>query len=84
VCDDDHTNAAQKPETFSCSPAGGECITGSSDKRVRVWDLGQRQCVYTCKDHADQVWGVCYNSSGSKFASCSDDGSIVVGSKVTG
>mmetsp|Transcript_12331 Transcript_12331/g.31862 ORF Transcript_12331/g.31862 Transcript_12331/m.31862 type:complete len:309 (-) Transcript_12331:27-953(-) len=66
------------------SPAGGECITGSSDKRVRVWDLGQRQCVYTSKDHTDQVWSVDYNSSGSKFVSASDDGSVMCGVQVTG
>lgn len=66
------------------SPAGGECISGGSDKRVRVWDIGQRQCVHTCKDHTDQVWSVCYNASGSKFASASDDGSVMVGAKVTG
>ena len=40
---------------LAAAAAGAECVTGSSDKRVRVWDLGQRQCTQTIKDHTDQA-----------------------------
>lgn len=28
----------------------------SSDKSVKVWDVGTRTCVHTFFDHQDQVW----------------------------
>jgi len=32
------------------------CVTfSSSDKTVKIWDAGTRQCVHTFYDHTDQV-----------------------------
>jgi len=63
------------------SPTGAECVSGGSDKRVRVWDLKQRQPIQTIQEHTDQVWGVAYNPSGTKFVSIGDDGSVIIGSQ---
>lgn len=39
------------------APAGDFCVSGSSDKSVRVWDIGKRECVQTLQElnHTDQV-----------------------------
>lgn len=31
-------------------------LNSSSDKSVKVWDVGTRTCVHTFFDHQDQVW----------------------------
>ena len=36
----------------------------------------------TFSDHTDQVWGVAYNPSGTRFVSVGDDGSVLMGSQV--
>lgn len=53
------------------------CLS-SSDKKVKIWDIGARQCVHTFNEHEDQVWSVAYNEDGSQAVSCSDDKSICV------
>ncbi len=39
------------------APAGDFCVSGSSDKSVRVWDIGKRECVQTIQElnHTEQV-----------------------------
>ena len=37
----------------------------------------------TFSDHTDQVWGVAYNPSGTKFVSVGDDGSVLMGSQAS-
>uniref|UniRef100_A0AAA9T068 Superkiller complex protein 8 n=1 Tax=Bos taurus TaxID=9913 RepID=A0AAA9T068_BOVIN len=51
-------------------------VSSSSDKSVKVWDVGTRTCVHTFFDHQDQVWGVKYNGNGSKIVSVGDDQEI--------
>ncbi|XP_057159576.1 SKI8 subunit of superkiller complex protein isoform X1 [Ursus arctos] len=53
-------------------------VSSSSDKSVKVWDVGTRTCVHTFFDHQDQVWGVKYNGNGSKIVSVGDDQEIHV------
>jgi WD repeat-containing protein 61 len=50
--------------------------TGSSDGRVKLWDIPQRSCLMTSNEHRDQVWSVAFNGDGSQLASCGDDGQV--------
>ena len=52
--------------------------SSSSDKTIRVWDLGMRDSVHTFDGHDDQVWGISFNEDGSRLASCGDDGMIQI------
>jgi WD repeat-containing protein 61 len=64
------------------SPSAGSgqdhVASGSSDKKVKIWDIRLRQCLQTLDHHVDQVWGVAYNESGSHLATVSDDKSVRV------
>ncbi|CAD7672716.1 unnamed protein product [Nyctereutes procyonoides] len=53
-------------------------MSSSSDKSVKVWDVGTRTCVHSFFNHQDQVWGVKYNGNGSKIVSVGDDQEIHV------
>ena len=41
--------------SISCHPDGNGFATGSSDSKVKLWDLQSRACVQTLADHTDQV-----------------------------
>jgi len=60
------------------SPDNTHFVSASSDKSVKVWDAGSRQCLHTFYEHKDQVWGVAYNNTGSKIVSVGEDKAIVV------
>ncbi|KAH7543798.1 hypothetical protein JRO89_XS15G0021600 [Xanthoceras sorbifolium] len=68
--------------SVDASPDGTGIATGSSDKTVRLWDLGMRAAVQTMSNHIDQVWGVSFRPPGGngvlagRLASVSDDKSI--------
>ena len=36
-------------------PDGGSFVTGSSDSKVRLFDLQSRTCAQTVAEHSDQV-----------------------------
>ena len=37
-----------------------------------------RESVHTFDGHSDQVWGVSFNLTGTRLASCGDDGIIQI------
>jgi WD repeat-containing protein 61 len=64
--------------SVAANPNGKSFATGSSDAKVKVWDLGQRQCVQTFQQHEDQVWAVAYNEAGTQLVSGGDDKSLAI------
>ena len=45
---------------------------------MQVWEVSNKQCVHTFKEHSDQVWAVKFNTTGDKLLSVSDDKTINV------
>lgn len=41
--------------SLALHPDGNHLVTGSSDKKIKLWSLGSRQCLHTVDDHSDQV-----------------------------
>lgn len=41
--------------SVDCHPSGTVFATGSSDAKVKLWDLQTRTCSQTVTDHSDQV-----------------------------
>lgn len=58
------------------SPDCKSFVSASADNTVKIWDLGNRNCLNTLKEHKDKVWCVKYNSTGDKMVSVSEDASI--------
>lgn len=46
------------------SADGATLATGSSDRTVRLWDVGIRSCVQSMSSHTDLVWGVAFRKGG--------------------
>jgi len=42
--------------SVACHPSGSSFATGSSDAKVKLWDLQTRTCSQTLADHTDQVF----------------------------
>jgi WD40 repeat protein len=45
--------------SVACHPSGSSFATGSSDAKVKLWDLQTRTCAQTLSDHTDQVCPHC-------------------------
>jgi WD40 repeat protein len=60
------------------SPCGKYVATGSSDRKLKVWDRKLREQVFTSSEHTDSVWGVAYVADGKRIVSVADDASIGV------
>lgn len=43
---------------------------------MKLWDTARRECIQTFTTHGDSVWGVRYNSAGTKLASVGEDSMV--------
>lgn len=41
---------------------GTQCLSGSSDGTIKLWSLGQQQCVHTFRIHSEGVWALLVRS----------------------
>lgn len=64
--------------SVAAHPDGSTFATGSSDCRVKLWDLQTRSCAQTVTEHTDQVWGVAFRPDGNRLVSVSDDKSVAL------
>ena len=55
------------------SPDGRFCLSGSSDKTLRLWDASTGQCVRTFEGHTEHVTSVAFSPDGRFCLSGSDD-----------
>jgi WD40 repeat protein len=60
-----------------------KCVTCSKDTTVFVWDYQTGEQLRTFTDHTEPVMALALSSSGSVFASGSDDGLVVIRSSET-
>jgi WD40 repeat protein len=60
------------------SPDGKFLASGSSDKTVKVWEVGSWREVTTLRGHEDQVSSVSFNPDGKFLASGSSDKTVKV------
>lgn len=37
---------------------GSQCLSGSSDGTIKLWALGQQQCIMTIRCHTQGVWAL--------------------------
>lgn len=37
---------------------GTQCLSGSSDGTIKLWSLGQQECIHTIRIHSEGVWAL--------------------------
>ncbi|KAG0015949.1 hypothetical protein BGZ80_009533 [Entomortierella chlamydospora] len=55
---------------------GDQIASGSSDKTVRLWNVGTGECVLTLQGHSGYVYSVAYSPKGDRVASGSEDSTV--------
>ena len=70
-----HTKAVY---TLAFKPNSYLLASGSNDKTVRIWDVGNnsRQHVRTLRGHTESIWSVAWSPDGRTLASASSDGTV--------
>jgi WD40 repeat protein len=53
-------------------------VSGSRDQKVRIWRLEDGALLYTLEGHTDDVNSVSFSPDGSKIASGSEDGTVIL------
>jgi WD40 repeat protein len=75
------TGHTQDVKTVRFHPHADMLVSVSYDDSVKVWcdDEGDDwHCDATLRAHSSTVWGVCFDASGRRFVTCSDDSTVIV------
>ena len=60
------------------SPDGKLLAMGDYASEIHVWQLADRQKLFTCKGHIRPVWGLAFSPNGTRLYSSSDDETVRV------
>ncbi|KFA54466.1 hypothetical protein S40293_08007 [Stachybotrys chartarum IBT 40293] len=66
------------------SPDGGQVVSGSGDRTVRLWDAATGTLRHTLEGHSDAVWSVAFSPDGGQVVSGSDDRTVRLWDAATG
>jgi WD40 repeat protein len=74
----ERTLEGHKLEVFALafSPDGKWLASGSGDKTVRIWNVGNGDCVQTLEGHKARLADVAFSPDGQHLASAASDGSV--------
>ncbi len=64
--------------TVAFSPNGELLVSGSRDRKVRIWRVEDGALLYTLEGHASSVNDVTFSPDGGTIASCSEDGMVIL------
>lgn len=57
-------------------PPKFQAISAGSDGTIRLWSLGQQQCVHTFRIHSDSIWTLIANDSFTTMYSAGRDKTV--------
>jgi WD40 repeat protein len=66
------------------SPDGKRLVTGSFDKKVKLWDAATGRELLTLQGHTDAVWSVAFSPDGRRLATASEDRTVKLWDATTG
>lgn len=55
------------------SPDGQRLVTGSHDDSIKLWEVGNGQCLQTFQGQTRRIFSVAFNPSQNSVASGGDD-----------
>ena len=73
-----------KVTALAFSPDSGLLATGSADRTVRVWDVGNQSSPRVLLGHSDSVNAITFSSDGKWIFSTSEDGSTLLWDATSG
>jgi WD40 repeat protein len=63
---------------LSFSPTSDRLVTSSRDRTVKTWSVPEGELLETMREHPDEVRSVIHSPDGSRIASASIDGTVIV------
>src|ERR1700749_3755396 len=79
----DH-NPNQVIYTYAFSPDGKHAITGSDDRKLRLWDVETGRCLRVFKGHWAPVWSVAWSVEQRRALSGAGDNTVLLWDVETG